>query len=192
MSLRVVIYSMLITLMIGIVIGMFIGYQLWCRPESPSTETIKTQVAQRDGSVIAARVPISKEFIAKPPHVLPKKTREERRGTVVVIPDPDPVTGCQCESVTVDWSLVRGEDGRRFVASSPDGKVSWAMDAPILEDTAPSYVNALGVSWRPEPTGDAYGVLYQRDVLGRFRVGAGVEYQPHDGLRANVQAMLRY
>lgn len=192
MSVRIFVYSLLIALLIGVLIGLFIGYQLWYRPIAPSNETVKTQVTQRDGSVIAARVPVAEKNLPRPPHNLPKKSREERRGQVVVAPEPDPIKGCQCESVTVDWSLVRGEDGKRFVVSSPDGKINWAMDTPILDDAPPSYVNALGVSWRPEPTGDVYGVLYQRDMLGRFRLGAGVEYQPHDGLRANVQAFLRY
>lgn len=192
MSLRVLMYSTLFVLAAGIVIGLLIGYSFWHQPVAPSAESVKAQIIQRDSSVVAARVPVAEKNLPKPPHIIPKNTREERRGTIVVTPEPDLVNGCQCEPVTVDWSLVRAEDGRRFVVSSPDGRIDSALDTPILDDAAPSYRNALGVSWRPEPTGDAYGVLYQRDVLGRFRVGAGVEYQPHDGLRANVQAMLRY
>lgn len=159
------IFAVLI-LLIGIAIGLLIGYHLWHVTPAPAAESVAAEVRQHDGSVVLVRVPVPFATISYAVHQIPPDTVEERRGSVTI--QPVRGAGCMCGPVTVDWSLVRGDDGRRMVVSSPDGEVVTGIDIPILLDSQPDYRNALGVTWRPEQP--AYGVMYQRD-LGRVRLG---------------------
>lgn len=210
---RTILISITAGLLIGIALGLLICYQLWHVEPRPSTEPVRPAAVQSDGSVLVARVPVAEP--GPPPHKLPAGAKEERRVRVVVQPlssesrslssnpdslDKDHFAGvgkmvCSCDPIAVDLSLVRERDGTSGIVASADGGTVDArasVDIPILQDSQPEYRNALGVTWRPEPAGDAYGVLYQRDVLSRFRVGAAIEYQSDGVLQGQLQALWRY
>ena len=134
-------------------------------PPVPEVITAAPQVRQADESVIAERAPDAKP--APPRHILPKGAVEERRETIVVAPAP------AASSVEVDLSLVRMPDnGRRVVASSPDGTVVSAIDIPIEAGLVPPAPKqwAAGLSY---DTQRAVGVWVERDI-GRLRLGAEV------------------
>lgn len=215
MTLRLLLILLAVVLLAGLGIGLLIGYHLWHQAPVPSTESVRPAVVQSDGSVRVARVPMVEPGPA--PHVIPKGAREERRVRVVVQPEPlssnpdslysnpglldkDHSEGmlgmvCSCDPIAVDLSLIRHRDGSSGVIASADGgtvDAAASIDTPILDSRPPAYVNALGVTWRPAPAGDAYGLLYQRDVASRVRVGAAMEYQRDDGLRGQLQALWRY
>lgn len=134
-------------------------------PPVPEVITAAPQQRQADLSVIAERAPDPKP--APPRHMLPKGAVEERRETIVVTPAP------AASSVEVDLSLVRMPDnGRRVVASSPDGTVVSAIDIPIEAGLVPPAPKkwAAGMSY---DTQRAVGVWVERDI-GRLRLGAEV------------------
>jgi hypothetical protein len=118
---------------------MFGAYLFGVRTSAPKVENIApaAEQSQPDGSVVAERQPVAGKPPAAP-HVLPKGSTEERRAKVTVRPKAGielprsvlkslpsdclkAVESAQCPDVTVDLSLVRQGDGRRVVASSPDG-----------------------------------------------------------------------
>jgi hypothetical protein len=134
-------------------------------PPVPEVVTAAPMVRQADQSVIAQRAPDAKP--APPRHILPKGAVEERRETIVVAPAP------AASSVEVDLSLVRMPDnGRRVVASSPDGTVVSAIDIPIEAGLVPPAPKkwAAGLGYG---TDRAVGVWVERDI-GRLRLGAEV------------------
>lgn len=158
------------------------GFGYWLKStDMPRAEVVSAApaVRQKDGSVVAERAPAAKP--GKPPHKLPKGAKEERRVAVVVKPkQPD------CGPVRIDLSLIREGDGRRVVASSPDGVVVSALDVPILAGLVPPPARpwAGGASYNPITR--RAGAWVERD-LARLRVGADVM----QGERGDLTAMVR-
>jgi len=180
-----------------LVAAMFGSYYLGVRSSAPAPEVIAPAAAQSqaDGSVIAERRPEAKPTPA--PHMIPQGAVEERRVSVTVQPRANlkvPAAGQSAplpDPVHVDLSLIRQGDGRRVVASSPDGDVIGALDVPI----EPALMPAAGRPWAAGLTcsvGDSCalrtaGVIVQRDFE---RVRAGVEaYRRADG-KATLRAQL--
>ncbi|WP_159670672.1 hypothetical protein [Andreprevotia sp. IGB-42] len=158
----------------------------WGSHGKPVVENISSAQAlrQQDGSVVAERVPQQKPGPA--PHRLPKGSIEERRMHVVVKPSPaaakldaSGAAYCDCGPVAVDLSLVRVGDGRRVVASSPDGNIISALDVPIEPALIPPEPKrwAAGVSY--DPAAHTPGIWLERD-LARIRLGVEVQ-QRRDG-----------
>lgn len=212
---RLLFILLLVVLLAGIAIGLALGYHLWHQPAVASTASVRPAVVQSDGSVQLARVPMAEPGPA--PHIIPKGAREERRARVVVRPEPlssnpgslDKVSGlldkdhpehnlemvCSCDPIAVDLSLVRHRDGSSGIVASADGGTvdpAASIDTPILQDEPADYRRAVGVTWRPSPAGDVYGAIYQQDIAHRLRVGAGLVHEPGDGLRGELQVLLRY
>ncbi len=155
-----------------------LAFAFWPAKPIPEVITAAPQVIQADHSVIAARAPDARP--APPRHILPKGAVEERREAIVVAPAP------AASSVEVDLSLVRMPDnGRRVVASSPDGTVVSALDIPIEAGLMPPAPKpwAAGLSYG---TDHSVGIWLDRDV-GRLVLGAQLARQ-QDG---RVQAQLR-
>jgi hypothetical protein len=137
------------------------------RPPAPIPEVITAapQVTQQDGSLVVQRAPDAHP--KPPPHVLPKGAVEERRGQFVAAP------AAGASSVEIDLSLVRMPDnGRRVVASSPDGTIVSALDIPIEAGLVPAAPKkwAAGVAYTSDRE---IGLWVERD-LGRLRLGAEV------------------
>jgi hypothetical protein len=136
-------------------------------------ETAAAAQRQGDGSVVLERRP---DPAAKPKQQTPKKTRLERVAQVTVQPSAAPA-GEPCPPVTVDWSLVREEDGgRRLLASSPDGTIIGGIDVPVESAAPPTEPKrwAAGLSW--SPVTETGGVWVERDVpLFKWAVRVGVD-----------------
>lgn len=151
---------------IGLALLALLGVLAWAYwPSKPIPEVITAapEVRQVDGSVVAERAPDAKP--PPPRHVLPKGAVEERREQIIVQPD-------KAGPVEVDLSLIRDGDGRRVVASSPDGKVIRAIDIPIEALNMPKLKPwAAGLSYSNQKT---VGLWVERD-LGRLRVGIEVD-----------------
>jgi hypothetical protein len=114
-------------------------------------------------SVIAERAP--EAHPAPPRHIVPKGAVEERRETIVLAPAP------AASSVEVGLSLVRMLDnGRRVVASSPDGTMVSAIDIPIEAGLVPPAPKKWGIGLSYY-TQRSVGVWVERDI-GILRLGA--------------------
>lgn len=169
----------LAALLIGALAGYWLHGTELPRPESTAPAAA---VRQEDGSMIAERAPPAADKpLAPAPHTVPKGMTEERRIAVDVQSKQ-----ADCDPVRVDLSLVRDGEGRRVIASSPDGTVTQALDIPIGPALMPAPVRkwAAGGSWNP---GDrTYGLWLERD-MSRFRLGAEVAQDPRGGLQAAVR-----
>lgn len=165
------------------VLAVLAGVIFWLtRAPAPIPEVIAAapQVIQQDGSQVVQRAPDAHP--KPPPHVLPKGAIEERRDSFVAAP------AAGASSVQVDLSLVRMPDnGRRVIASSPDGTIVSALDVPIEAGLVPAPPKkwAAGLSYSTERE---VGVWLERDI-GRLRLGAEVSKgagKPRAELRVGV------
>ena len=163
--------SLLISHACAVALGIFIGWKLY-QPDVV-VETPKPEVRQADGSVILER-----DHDAKPATPQPKlPAGKHERTTVVTVkpkpqPKPEPVkpgpdgfcpVAKECPALTVRLDLVQQEDGRRVIASSPDGEIVGGIDVPL----EPMIM--------PKPTPWAAGITYGRDRGGKEAVGAFVD-----------------
>lgn len=164
---RLYFYLLLLALIVGVAVGLPIGWHI--RGTAPALEVVTAEPGQlqRDGSVVAPRVPAPAKPV-KPPHVLPAGAREERRIAVTVQPEvPD------CPPVTLDLSLVQVDGGRRVVASSLDGAVVSSLDMPIIPALLPPLPRPWAIGASYSLRGERYGTWIERDI-GRVRIGADV------------------
>lgn len=180
------------TLLVGCAIILFCllvfsAYLFGVHTSVPVQEVVSPapQVRQSDGSVIAARQPATN--ITPASHKIPRHAVEERRIQVNVKP-PAFVSqeGCKCDppALDVNLSLVRDGDGRRVIASSPEGKVLSALDVPIEAGLFPEpHPWSAGISVGQDKSP---GVWVERD-LGRFRVGAELYRSSTDGLQGRAR-----
>lgn len=153
--------------------GLAAGYRLY-HSESIS-EGYAPQVKQSDGSVVLTRDPEAKPDAPAPK--LPGKV--ERTVVVKVKPKPEkkeptkpdssglcPVL--ECPALTVRLDLIQQEEGRRVVASSPDGDIVGGIDIPVEK-----WIKRNENKWAAGVTYDTDkkpGAFLDRD-LGPFRVG---------------------
>ncbi|MGH8443896.1 MAG: hypothetical protein ACREVL_01460 [Solimonas sp.] len=155
------------TLLLAFAAGGLLAIRLM-RGELPTPEQTAPAVAvrQADDSLVLARVQQADPGAA--PHAIPKGAKEERRIRATVQPKRG-----DCPPLRVDLSMLRDGDGRRVVASSPDGVVTEGSDMPIEAVLLPSAPKrwALGVS--ADPFAETYGLWAERD-LGRLRLGVDV------------------
>ena len=155
--------------------GLATGYKLY-HPESVS-EGYAPPMVQKDGSVVLTRDPE-----AKPDAPAPKLPGKVERTVVVKVkpklaakplparPDKDgfcPVAK-ECPALTVRLDLIQQEEGRRVVASSPDGDIVGGIDIPVEK-----WIKRNENKWAAGVTYDTDrkpGAFLDRD-LGPFRVG---------------------
>lgn len=160
----------------------------------PQPEVVTPEVAVEQpttsesphGSVILERKPNKKP--QKAPHIIPRKAVEERRVSVTVQPTDE-----TCPPVTVNLSTVRQGDGRRVIASSPDGKVIKSLDIPIEKALMPPkpLLWAAGVSYGL--AGDSPGLWVERDLGKRVVVGADVYgLENSGGMELRVRVGVRF
>lgn len=168
------------------VVAAIAGAGLWwiTRPPAPVPEVVTPApaVVQADHSVVVERAPDAHP--KPPPHMLPKGAVEERRDTFVAAP------AAGASSVQIDLSLVRMPDnGRRVVASSPDGTIVSALDVPIEPGLVPPPLKwAAGMSF---DTRHAVGIWVDRDV-GRLVVGGALSRLPDGKTEAQVRVGVRF
>lgn len=142
--------------------GLFAAYMFGVKTSAPKPENIVPVAAESlpSGAVVLERVPKKSAKPKKP------GTKVDREISVTVQPDAP-----ASQPVTVDLQLVKEGDGRRVIASSPDGQIIAGMDVPIEQGLIP--INrpwAAGLSCDPTNCKQTPGVWLERD-LGRFRVG---------------------
>lgn len=101
---------------------------------------------------------------------------------------------CSCDDIQLAVTTFKDETGERWQFYSPNADIVEATHKPVLgQMMGAPYKSALGVSWRPEQGGqNIFGVLYQRDVLARLRLGAKVEYEKEKGLQGELQALVPF
>lgn len=161
-------------------VAALIAWATWPSKPIPEVITAAPEVRQADNSVIAERAPDAHP--PKPRHMLPKGAVEERRESIVAAP------AAGASSVEIDLSLVRMPDnGRRVVASSPDGTVVSALDIPIEAGLVPPPPKhwAAGLAYSTERE---VGIWLERDI-GRLRLGAEVskgQGRPRAEIRVGV------
>lgn len=185
----------LLLLFAGLLAGLALGWRIY-HPVPGQIETPAAAIHQPDGSVALARQPTANPVPAQliPPgtHVervvqVTVKPRQRARQSTTALPPthagPDdsvasnPATdgaldAPPCPPVTVDLSLVRGKDGSRVVASSPDGDVVGGLDVPaqpLLRDRQPRWAVSFIHSTDHRNGGQ---LQYQR---GPFVIGAGAQ-----------------
>jgi len=178
---------------------LFVGYLVGAYTSAPAKENIAPAAAQSqvDGSVVLEREPgaSAPADAAKPKAALPKGSTLERQISVTVQPTrkvhvdaSSTAQDVQCPDVKVDLSLVRQGDGRRVVASSPDGTVVGGIDVPIEAGVIPvDRPWAAGLSCEASrDCGKTLGVWVDRD-LARVRVGAELVKREIGGVQARVK-----
>ena len=168
---------LILALLMAIGAGVWLGRQTMPRLVA---EDVTPQPAQSlpSGAVVLERAPVP---TAKPRPIKPG-TKVERAVSVTVQP-----TQPECEPVQVDLQLVQDGEGRRVVASSPDGMIVGGLDVPVrqiaFEESRPW---AAGISYG---TDRSQGVWIERD-LDRVRIGAEI-IRRQDG-QAEIRARVGF
>lgn len=169
---RLYLVLLALVLLLGILAGGVIGWSLHPAPVAAVEDRRPLPaLRQRDGSIVAARAAPPAD-LPRPPHLLPRGGKEERRVAVTVQPARE-----DCPPVSLDLSLLQLDGGRRVVASSPDGEVTRALDLalePVPVPATRAWAAGASLDLRRERP----GLWLERD-LGRFRVG--VELSVEDG-----------
>jgi hypothetical protein len=165
---------LVILLMVAVAAYLFGHYT-----NQPTPEDVSPQAAQSlpSGAVVLERKPTRTPAKPKKPG-----TKVEREIGVTVQPDQ-----AGCDPVTVDLQLVREGDGRRVIASSPDGKVIAGLDVPTDPAGFPaSRPWAAGMSCDPGKCQQTAGVWIERD-LGRVRLGVEAARQQDGAVQARAK-----
>lgn len=177
----------ILILLVATAAGGAAGYHWWIKKYGPQPEVVTATpaVQQPDGSVVVERKPNRKP--AKAPHAIPRKAIEERRVSVTVQP-----TDKDCPPVTTNLSIVRQGDGRRVIASSPDGQVLEAIDIPIepVLMVKPKKPWAAGISY--SLADETAGLWLERDI-GKLVIGADLYGLSDDrGVDARIRIGMRF
>lgn len=179
--------TLLLSHLLAVALGILIGHHLYSADVVP--ETYKPQTTQADGSVILERNPDATATAPAPQ--LPGKPERTVQVTVKPKPQPKPEPTkpgtdgyCpapkECPALTVRLDLVKQADGRRVVASSPDGDIVGGIDVPLEPMVTPrSTPWAAGLTY---DTDQRVGAFLDRD-LGPFRLGIEAD---QDTIRARA------
>lgn len=146
--------------------GAYIGYHWEGEKPVPEDVTPAPAVVQADNSVIAERLAPAKP--TKPPHQLPKGSKEERRVSLTIQPKQP-----ECPPLKLDLSLVQVDGGRRIVASSPDGTIIKSMDMPLEAAFLRPKPRLWAAGISSDLERERYGAWVERDI-GRIRAGVDV------------------
>ncbi len=173
-GIRSYLFTGAVCLIIGILIGLAIGWKLYKPTEI--IETAAPQEVLEDLNVIVLkRLP---ESVAPPvPTPIKKAAKKiggklERAGGVTVKPEPTPTSPaeCECEEVKIDFGLVDTGNGKRVVATAEGGKIIGGYDIPLEP-----YVENKESKWEvgavvPVENPEGVGAYVTRKV-GPFSVG---------------------
>jgi hypothetical protein len=140
----------------------------------------------------------------EPPAELPKVAKEAAKATggtparvghVTVKPRNEeaekPSSGCTCDPVRIDWSLLDTKDGQRFGVEVEGGTIIDSSDRPLTSTLRYAQKKwAAGVSVAFTMDGRRqYGAFVDRDA-GRFRFGA--EVSQREGGSVSLRAGIRF
>ena len=169
-----VIITGFVCLIIGIAIGLGIGWKLY-KPQEIIETAAPEQVLEDLNVIVLQRLP---EAEAPP---VPKKIEKaakkiggklERAGGIIVQPEPTPESPpeCECEDVKIDFGLVDTGEGKRVVATAEGGKIIGGYDIPLEP-----YVKNVETKWEvglvvPAENPEGVGGYASRKV-GPFSVG---------------------
>jgi hypothetical protein len=167
-----------VCLVVGILIGLAIGWKLY-KP----TEIIETaapeQVLEDLNVIVLQRLP---ENVAPPvPKEIKKAVKKiggklERAGSITVQPEPTPESpvDCECEEVKIDFGLVDIVDGKRVIATTEGGaKIIGGYDIPLEPYTVPKETKWEAGLVVPVENPEGVGGYISRK-LGPFSVGLQV------------------
>jgi len=160
-------YIIVIAVLVAGVGGIFIGFSLQDPAAVPEDVTPAPGATQADGSVLVRRV-VPPATPTKPPHQLPKGSKEERRVSLTLQPKK-----ADCPPLRMDLSLVQIDGGRRIVASSPDGEVIASQDMPLVTGMIPPAPKRWAAGLSSDYDRERFGAWVDRDI-GRVRIGAEV------------------
>lgn len=168
--------TLAVTLTIGVVIGLALGWKIY-RPKK-TQEAYAPPIVQKDGSIVIEKNPNAK---LEPKQIIPKGAVVERVIHVEIEPLPMLIPGSNgtdlpaqplsspCSEVTLDMTIVRMENGRRVIVSSPNGRILKAIDVPydsrIVKDLKWSAGAIVGYK--------SIGAYVERDI-GPFRLGGEI------------------
>jgi hypothetical protein len=124
-----------ICLIVGIAIGLAIGWKLY-KPSEIIETAAPEQVLEDLNVIVLQRLP---EPQAPPiPKVIKQAAKKvggklERAGGVTVKPEttPESPAECECEEVKIDFGLVDTGNGKRVVATAEGGKIIGGYDIPL-------------------------------------------------------------
>lgn len=166
---RLLIALVALSMLIGVGVGLSIGYWLWHQPPAlVNIETPRPAIVQSDGSVLLERQPIaSSEAERTAKHKIPKGAKTERQTRVVVKPEKNAESDdCSCKQIAIDLSVISHDDGSSGVVASADSGTIDAVasvDKPVIGNTKTSSRNRLNMT-----------------IAGRDRFAAALmrEYRP--------------
>jgi hypothetical protein len=180
-----------ITLAIGILIGLGVGYKLY----SPDhvTETYKPQVVTENGAVALERIPD-----LPPPEPIKEAAKElggklVRAGTVIIQPKPteDSPPECKCKEVELNFGVVEQNDGNRILFETDDGLITGGTDSPLVEAIRPKQLTwDVGVI---VPIDNPKGIgpsISKR--MGNFKVGVAAAKPKQGGWTGFVTASISF
>lgn len=199
----------LIVFLAWTLISMSVGASIYAythKPEAVKREAVQGQVRQDDGSVIAARVPLPADKMPAAPHKLPKGAKVDGQVSITVKPNPPlrqpeaakpdvqgncPLQKLDCPAVRVDLSLIHDKEGRKVVASSPDGEVVTSLYVPVELPPA-QRVGRWSAGPTYSPHDKTWGAYADRDIGPLFRAGVEAHDTPDDGLTYRLRVGLRF
>lgn len=174
----------LASILIAVLAGAgFVGLGYWYGTPKPVVETAAPEVKQADGSIVAVRAPDAK---ARPKQQVPKGAKVERLGAITVQGKTPEANlrfpgAVPCPPVSIDTTLVHNADGsRRLIVSSPDGRVTRAVDIPVETAAAPPEPRKWAAGLSYEPVKQTFGVWIERDVFERVRLGVEINQTRQD------------
>lgn len=196
----------LVSVIVGLLGGLTIGWQAW-GTRAPAAELAAPEQRLDYGAMMLERQP-ELSLVPDPPirpSSPPGTKRIARLVRVVVEPKPAESPSApngrsieRCGPVRIDLALLEMKaGGYRVVASSPDGTIVGGVDVPLAPPEAVARSpppNAVGVLVRGPWL--AAGVFYERDI-GWLRTGIEVAYRRPSfgfpgGLEAGARAGIRF
>ncbi len=164
------------------IVAAVLAWAFWPAKPRPEYFAPAPMVRQVDGSVIAARAPASQAPAVKA--VLPRGAVVERAARIVAAP------AVGASSIEIDTELVRMDNQRRLIVSSPDGTIDTAVDIPVDPPPVPPAPKpwAAGLAYG---TDHSVGLWVDRDV-GKLVLGAQVTRQQDGKVQTQLRAGVRF
>jgi hypothetical protein len=153
--------------LVCLVVGMIIGYNLKPSPQQ-LVERPAPSYELPSGALIAERLDIN----VPPPAPIQIAAKEikgslVRAGKVEIKPTQE-----ECDPVTIDWGMVKQNDGSRMIFKSNDGQIISATDIPIESTTITKHPKWTLGAIAPTDNLSGVGPMVQRH-FGKLSIGAG-------------------
>jgi hypothetical protein len=178
--------SHIIVGLVCLLIGGITGYNL--KPSlQPFAEKAAPSYELSNGALVAQRLDIS----VPPPAPIQIASKEMkgklvRAGKVEVKPTQE-----ECEPMTIDWGLVKLNDGNRIVFNTNEGQIIGATDIPIESTTITKHPKWTLGAIAPADNLSGVGPMVQRH-FGKLSVGAGAMKMKTDGWTGTVMVAVSW